>query len=175
VKIRQFPQRFGECSFGRTTARPDLVELASRLVAVSGLSGIAQLEFLEHDRGMFLIEINPRLWSWHEIHAASGRDLVRIATTAALDEDPQVHHRDSYRTGVTWQFAAMDVLHHVGIGRKGVAVLISTLSRDREAFWNLRDPKVFVAHLVQTLRNLRTLVVSVRRTRTPLGIDGRTL
>src|SRR5262249_8844255 len=58
-----------------------LVEQAVRLLRELRFTGIAQVEFKydSRDRQFKFIEINPRLWQWHENAAACGVDFPWIA------------------------------------------------------------------------------------------------
>jgi len=170
VKVRQFPRRFGECSLGLSTIHPELIDSARKIVSAAGMSGIAQIEFLEHAGQNFLIEVNPRLWSWHEIHAIAGTNLVRTATLEAIRSDPALTERPlqssdsaTARAGVRWQFLAMDAIHHAGRTVSLPDLIRDANSADLEAFWNRDDPAVAFAHWSQTLLHLPQIRRSTRR------------
>jgi predicted ATP-grasp superfamily ATP-dependent carboligase len=81
-KIRGYPPGSGDCRVGQVERVPDrLVEIADRLVADLGYSGIAEVEFKrDSETGAFrLIEVNPRSWSWIGITDRCGVGLPWLA------------------------------------------------------------------------------------------------
>ena len=81
-KVRGYPPNYGDCVRGETwQAPPDMVALAKRICRELGYHGIAELEFKRdvNSGKFFLIEINPRSWSWIGITPLSGANLPRIA------------------------------------------------------------------------------------------------
>ena len=66
----------------------ELVESALELLRALGFAGIAQVEFKrDAGDGQFkFIEVNPRLWQWHELAASCGVDLPWIAYLDLLGE-----------------------------------------------------------------------------------------
>ena len=146
-KIRQCPPVFGECSYGVTESEPRLVDYATRLVEAAKISGILQIEFKRRGDEFLLIEINPRVWSWHEIHRLDGVDLVKLACDPSAQPEPGAYPQ------VAWQFFWMDLLHNVLL-EQNVSFkrfLCDARKADLEAFLNWRDPLVFAAHTAPTL------------------------
>ena len=80
-KLRQSPLGVGTCRIGEASWNEALVEQGMRLLRELAFTGIAQVEFKydRRDRKFKFIEINPRLWQWHENAAACGVDLPWIA------------------------------------------------------------------------------------------------
>lgn len=80
-KLRQSPPFVGTCRVGEAIWNDLLVEQAVRLLRELRFTGIAQVEFKydSRDRQFKFIEINPRLWQWHENAAACGVDFPWIA------------------------------------------------------------------------------------------------
>ena len=164
-KIRQFPPLTGECSFGETVHLPELVEPARRLVEAIGLSGIAQIEFKKHNGRFYLIEINPRIWSWHEIHRFVGVNFVLIAVKHLLGLeafDRVVAPRPERRT---WIFLSMDILHNVFLQKNAswFRVLCDFIGADAEAFWNPRDPIPAWEHWRKTIPYIASQISARRR------------
>lgn len=177
-KIRQFPPRFGECAVGETTHEPEVERLAEVLVRTTGLNGVAQVEFIEQDGHLVLLEVNPRLWPWHEVHALAGVDLAVIAARSALDPvdlAPMLRQDPSAR--IRWSFGMLDLLHTVllgggpgrgagpGSGSGPDGFLRNLLTTDVEAFASLRDPMVAVHHTLGSIPYLVREVVAARRGR----------
>jgi len=81
-KVRGYPADSGDCIVGQVETVPKfIVELSKDIVREINYSGIAEIEFKrDEDSGDFyLIEINPRSWSWIGITAHCGVNLSLIA------------------------------------------------------------------------------------------------
>ena len=80
-KLRQSPRGVGTCRVGEAVWNDTVVEQGVRLLRELAFTGIAQVEFKYDARdGQFkFIEINPRLWQWHENAAACGVDFPWVA------------------------------------------------------------------------------------------------
>lgn len=80
-KLRQTPRGVGTCRVGESLWVDSVVEQGLRLLNDLEFTGIAQVEFKYDARDQIFkfIEINPRLWQWHENAAICGVDLPWIA------------------------------------------------------------------------------------------------
>lgn len=80
-KLRQSPRGVGTCRVGEALWNDAVVDQGVRLLRELAFTGIAQVEFKydRRDEQFKFIEINPRLWQWHENAAACGVDLPWIA------------------------------------------------------------------------------------------------
>ncbi len=87
-KLRQTPPGIGTCRVGEAVWVEEPVEAALSLLCGLQFNGISQVEFKRDVRdGSFkLMEVNPRLWQWHELASASGVDIPRIAYEDLLGE-----------------------------------------------------------------------------------------
>lgn len=77
-KVRGYPAGFGDCVVGEVATLPEeLVEGVRRIISDLGLTGILEFEYkLDATTGThFLIEVNPRSWSWVGITSAVGVDI----------------------------------------------------------------------------------------------------
>jgi predicted ATP-grasp superfamily ATP-dependent carboligase len=157
-KIRQFPPSTGECSFGMAMCDPSPVDSARRLLEALGLTGISQIEFKKHDGRYYLLEVNPRVWSWHQIHAEVGVNLDKIAIDHVQGSASERLIQPTNDTRY-WMFLTMDILHNWMLSRNVSALgLLRDLLRSRiEAFWDLRDPKPFIFHLRRTIKYMRAV------------------
>jgi D-aspartate ligase len=166
-KIRQFPSQTGECSLGETVHLPALVEPSKKLIRAIGLSGILQIEYKKCGDKFYLIEINPRIWSWHEIHRFVGVNLVTIAINYVLGLDPHDRVVMPARTRKTWMFLSMDMLHNAILNRKVSLAksLLNCLQADAEAFFNIRDPKPFLMHWKNTIPYMRSVIKKQRQSK----------
>lgn len=89
-KRRQSPPRVGTCRVGEALWDDTVVEQGLRLLQGLAYTGIAQVEFKydQRDGQPKFIEINPRLWQWHENAAACGVDLAWIAYEDLIGRPP---------------------------------------------------------------------------------------
>lgn len=158
VKIRQFPPGSGECSFGKTIYKPELLEPAKKLLKALSLTGISQIEFKEYMGDFYLIEINPRIWSWHQIHSGNGVNLVQICLDnlnkklKSNDIFSPLNDDEAY-----WQFFWMDLLYN-RLLNKNVSffkIFKDFFKSNYEAFFNFRDFKVFRAHTKRTITYIK--------------------
>jgi len=151
-KIRQFPPSTGECSYGRTLHLEALVEPARRILKAIGLTGISQIEFKYHRGEYYLIEINPRVWSWHQIHTKVGVNLAKVAMDCIYGQvnDHLIEPRKEERF---WMFLMMDLLHNRLLNRNlsWVQLCVNFLRSDLEAFFSWKDPMPFIIHTWQTI------------------------
>jgi D-aspartate ligase len=136
LKLLQEPEGFGTGCIVETTERPQLGEMAFRLLGDLGFTGIAEVEFKWDpvSRQHKLIEINPRPWDQHRLGAASGIDLIHLAyCDLAGVQPPAVSSRS-----VPCKWIAEDVLF--------LAILRSLWRRDGRfgALCRLaRGPKIY--------------------------------
>lgn len=80
-KIRGFLVDIGDCFAGESLWVEELVEKSKKIIKKIGYTGIAELEFKYNDldNKYYLIEINPRTWSWVGITPEAGVNLSLIA------------------------------------------------------------------------------------------------
>jgi len=157
-KIRQFPPTVGECSYGKTLYDSSILEATTRLMETTGLTGISQVEYKKCGNDYYLIEINPRVWSWHQIHSKVGVNLCKIACDHALGQvsGGVIHPEKGEKY---WMFFMMDVLHNRLLNRNvsWVALLRDFLTCDIEAFFSWSDPKPFLVHFLETMKYIKRL------------------
>jgi D-aspartate ligase len=163
-KLRQFPPGTGECSFGVTLYEPVLAEAAAKLLKRIGLTGISQIEFKKHEGQFYLIEVNPRVWSWHQIHVAVGVNLDKITVDhlSGVAHGGVIEPTEETRY---WMFLTMDTLHNVILNKNITPLtLLRDLLRSRiEAFWDHKDPKPFFVHLHETIKYMRSVIAEQGR------------
>jgi len=90
-KVRGYPPDIGDCKVGQAESVPDrLVETTREMARDLGYHGIAEFEFKrDAETGAFyLIEVNPRSWSWVGITPACGVSLpwMAYADHAGIEE-----------------------------------------------------------------------------------------
>ena len=143
-KIRQSPRTVGTCRVGEALWVDEVVEHGLRLVHGIEFTGIAQVEFkYDHrDQEFKFIEINPRLWQWHENAAACGVDLPWIAYRDLNgDPSPPTTSRGCRRR---WALTLHDNL---------VPALVRPPYTD--PLFAPDDPRLAVVHLARVAKNTR--------------------
>lgn len=162
-KIRQFPIETGECSFGVTINDDSLIEPTKRLIKNSNISGICQIEFKKHEDKFYLIEINPRVWSWHELHKMVGVDLVRICINKIFFKKDFTLIVPNTNTNKSWHFSSMDLLHNVLLNKKISLYqwLVALFKADIHAFYTKDDLKPVMHHWRKTLKYIYTQLKKV--------------
>lgn len=90
-KVRGYPAQFGDCVVGEANPVPDWArELVKYVCKELNYTGIAEFEvMIDKDSGeKYLIEINPRSWSWVGVAPYAGVDLAWIAYKELILKDP---------------------------------------------------------------------------------------
>lgn len=92
VPHRRLEVRGGEVSKARTERRPDLLELASKVVvAVPGLRGPFCFQCIDTDRGPRVFEINARFGGGYPLAHAAGATFGKWALQEHLGLEPDCH------------------------------------------------------------------------------------
>ena len=81
-KVRGYPAQFGDCIVGEAKPVPKWArELVTSVCEELNYTGIAEFEVMidKDSGGKYLIEINPRSWSWVGVAPYAGVDLAWIA------------------------------------------------------------------------------------------------
>ena len=152
-KLRQFPPIVGECSFGELVSDPLAIEESKKYIQESGISGICQLEFKKYRGKHYLMEINPRPWSWNSIIEYAGINLPFIACTTILNPNKKASYVQKEYKG-TWVFSLMDFKYHVLL-KKNISIvrfLYNLFFSNRHAYWDLRDPLPLIMALFQFIK-----------------------
>ncbi|ELY56416.1 carboxylate--amine ligase [Natronococcus jeotgali] len=121
-KVRGYPPDVGDCKVGQAESVPDhLIDTAESICAELNYHGIAEFEFKRDEKTgeYYLIEINPRSWSWIGITPACGVSLPWMAY-ADLAEIEQIEFtRSSVEDGtVIWAKVFEDVLNSLYFYRR---------------------------------------------------------
>jgi predicted ATP-grasp superfamily ATP-dependent carboligase len=109
-RIRQYPADFGHSStFVETINQPEIEESARRLLTAIGYTGVAEVEFKydSRDRRFKVLDINPRLWTWHALCRRAGVDFPYLLWLLARGE-PVSELRG--RAGFSWIRVSTDIL-----------------------------------------------------------------
>ncbi len=87
-KVRGFPVDIGDCFAGESLWVEELVEKSKKIIKLLRYTGIAEIEYKYNylDEKYYLIEINPRTWSWVGITPEAGVNLPLIAYKDLIGE-----------------------------------------------------------------------------------------
>jgi predicted ATP-grasp superfamily ATP-dependent carboligase len=140
-KLRQSPSTVGTCRIGEARWNDTVVEQGMRLLRELSFNGVAQVEF-KYDRrdGKFkFIEINPRLWQWHENAAVCGVDFPWIAYQHLTTGEGSAitSHGSGRRWGLTFYTSL-------------APALVRPPYVDPLLAWD--DPRLAIAHLARVAR-----------------------
>lgn len=107
-KIRQFPPGLGECSLGEIIENPEVSASSIRLLRSTNITGLVQVEWKEWGGKYYLIEINPRPWSWQELFSTNNWNLPFISTLSEYN-----FNIDNVEIGRRWMFIYADFYYNV--------------------------------------------------------------
>ena len=118
-RTRQYPVEFGHSSsFVETVSEPAVEEAATRLLRGMRYTGLAEVEF-KYDRrdGRYkLLDVNPRVWTWHALCGAAGVDFPYLLWRS-IHGEPVADVRG--RPGVRWVRMSTDVVAAVSEMSRG--------------------------------------------------------
>jgi predicted ATP-grasp superfamily ATP-dependent carboligase len=148
--LRTWPADCGPVSYAQTIApEAALSEQARALIAALDWSGVFNLQFIEADTGLFLVDVNPRLYSSIGLAVAAGANLPAIWVEVLLGGRPQI---GPYRTGVRLRcegdMRSLTHLFRSGARRAALAGLL---------------PKADTAHAIASISDPRPALSYVRR------------
>jgi D-aspartate ligase len=166
-RTRQYPIDFGHSSsFVETMDHPVVEQAARRLLAAIGWTGLAEVEFKydTRDGRCKLLEINPRVWTWHALCRRAGVDFPYLLWKAAHGEAIEGCRG---RSGVAWARMSTDLAAAFGEMRRGRLGI-------RQYLDSLRQPIEFATFAIDDpIPGLLDLLVSLgarlRRARTTDG------
>jgi len=139
-KLRQFPPAFGECSYGEIVSEQKIVDYALQLMSASKYTGIAQIEFKQYKGEYYLIEINPRIWSWASLSVVAGVDLVWAGYRHTVSNKKEKMMQNIWNG--KWSYLREDIRSDklrdspTGILR----ILWQSLTADSHSIWSASDP-----------------------------------
>ena len=110
-RLREYPVAGGPSTLRESVARPEVAELAVRLLRELGWYGVAMVEFKVDPRDGVpkLMEVNPKLWGSLSLAVAAGVDFPALLYELAIHGDvPPV---SGYRIGVRCRLLLADTLH----------------------------------------------------------------
>ena len=112
-KVRGFPVDIGDCFAGESFWVEELVEKSKEIIKKISYTGIAEVEFKYNDldKKYYLIEINPRTWSWVGITPETGVNLPLIAYKDLIGEKIPDYIEMDKRKKVLWTRSIEDKLN----------------------------------------------------------------
>lgn len=159
-RVRQYPIDFGlSSSFVEAVPVPEITALASRVLQVSGLTGLAEAEFKCDPRdGLYkLLDVNVRPWSWIGLCERSGLDFAAIQYRWVCGEAPPCVVP---RYGARWVRFVTDVPAALAEMRQGTlspaAYLASLRGNLVFSVADPMDPLPAVADMFSVLRRMST-------------------
>ena len=152
VAERTYPPAGGS-SYAVTIAPDhDLEGRVARLVGLTGLSGIFQVQFVESDTAYF-IDLNPRMYGSLALAVAAGLNLPAIWADLLLGRSPEV---GAYRVGVRFRAEGRDVRALVSalLNRNARLALRGIVPRPGtvHAVFSVRDPAPVMSGLQKLTR-----------------------
>jgi predicted ATP-grasp superfamily ATP-dependent carboligase len=166
-RTRQYPVDFGHSSsFVETIDEPAIATAACRLLAFMRHTGLAEVEFKYDARdGRYkLLEVNPRVWTWHALCRRAGVDLPYLLWRLMRGEPVTECHG---RPGAKWVRMTTDLAAAGGEllrGRLTFGAYARSLAGPLElAVFAADDPSPSL------LRLPRTLASGVRKSVEALG------
>ncbi|MBV9592665.1 MAG: ATP-grasp domain-containing protein, partial [Actinobacteria bacterium] len=159
-RTRQYPRDFGHSSsLVETVEAPEVERLGRAIVEALGWDGLVEIEFKRdaRDGSYRLLDINPRVWTWHALGPRAGVDFPYLTwrLSQGLPIDPV-----RARPGVRWVRLATDIpsaLAAVRAGQLSLRGWAASLRRPRQAAvlaWDdplpsLADPLLTVWRMVR--------------------------
>jgi len=118
-RTRQYPVDFGHSSsFVETVENEDVARAARRLLGAMRYSGLVEVEFKREPGGAYaVLDINPRLWTWHTLGAKAGVDFPYLMWVASQSGAAP---GTAARPDVRWMRAGTDVLSAGAMMRRGL-------------------------------------------------------
>ena len=157
-RTRQYPIDFGYTStFVETVERPEIEEPAVRFLESIRYTGLVEIEF-KYDRrdGRYkLLDVNPRVWTWHTLGRRAGIDFPYLMWLQAHGLPvPELRAR----SGVRWILGARDLVAAVLEMQRGTlhpSDYLRSLRPPLEfGLFSLDDPLPAVAAIAKLSRRL---------------------
>jgi D-aspartate ligase len=157
-RTRQYPVDFGYTStFVETLDRPEVEDAAVRFLESINYSGLVEVEFKydRRDQRYKLLDVNPRVWTWHMLGQRAGVDFPYLMWLQAHRQTiPQLRGR----TGVRWVLGVRDfvaAMTEISRGKLTLAAYLRSLRPPLEfGLFALDDIKPVLACFPAILRRL---------------------
>jgi len=112
-RIREFPPSGGPSTLRESVSKPELVELAFKLLRALKWYGVAMVEFKmdPRDGKPKLMEVNSKFWGSLQLAICSGVDFPYLLYKMARDRD--IEPLFEYEVGIRCRWLLGDVLHFI--------------------------------------------------------------
>lgn len=106
-KLRQTRHNMGSARIGEALWDDEVIEYGLEILRELEFHGIAQVECKRDPRDgrLKLIEVNPRLWQWHELSGLCGANVITAAYEDLVGTRPAPARSDG--TGKRWSITIM--------------------------------------------------------------------
>jgi predicted ATP-grasp superfamily ATP-dependent carboligase len=154
-RVRQFPDDFGVATFVETTAQPTIDASSRRLLAAMGHTGLVEMDYIQdvHDDRYYLLDVNPRPWSWHSLGRRAGMDFPYLLWQLVHDQPLTM---SDVRTA-KWIHLVPDLQGALRQARRGqldVLAYLRSMTEPKEgAVFALDDPVPGLVELLLLLRD----------------------
>lgn len=148
-KVRQFPPTAGQAAWAEALECPKIIDYAKKIVEKSKFTGLSQIEFKHHNGEYYVIEMNPRSWSWHGLAKPAGVDLPKILVDAFDGIEPSEIPQVNVKNKIYWHYFLEDFYYHFILNRNlSIAQLFSSWRKaSSHAFYDSKDIMPAIAHL----------------------------
>jgi len=155
-EVRCFPLERGPSVVQQSVWRPDLVEMAARLLQRLNWYGVAEVEFMvdPRDGRAKFMEVNPRFWGSLQAAILAGVDFPWLLYRLALDGD--VDEVTGYQTGIRCRWLLPGDMLHFIFNKKRLTMDPSFFSTSKAGVHDdtisLEDPLPALGFLLAGLR-----------------------
>lgn len=163
-RTRQYALTFGTGTFVETIDKPEIEDIAVRLLESFDYHGLVEAEFKFDERdGLYkVLDVNTRIWTWIGLGEAAGVDFPWLAWRMETGDIPEMTRG---RAGVSWRYLPRDILaavQEIKAGTLGAGDFMrSLLRRSAAASLALDDPLPGLVDLpLAAPRILRRLISS---------------
>lgn len=154
-RTRQFPPDFGVATHVETIDRPQLAPPTRRLLEAMRYTGVVEMDFIHDARSErhYLLDVNPRPWSWHALGRRAGIDFPYLLWDVAHGRTREI---GPGRTGARWLHLIPDLQGAAMQARRGRldfgAYLRSLIQPSEGAVFAIDDPLPGIAEPLLLLK-----------------------
>ncbi len=130
-RTRQYALAFGTGTFVETIDKPEIEDIANRLLGSLAYHGLVEAEFKFDTRdGQYkVLDVNTRVWTWIGLGEEAGVDFPWLAWRMATGDLPPMARG---RAGASWRYLPRDILAgilEIGAGTMKAGDFIRSLAR----------------------------------------------
>lgn len=130
-RTRQYALAFGTGTFVESIDKPEIEDIANRLLGSLGYHGLVEAEFKfdSRDSQYKVLDVNTRVWTWIGLGEEAGVDFPWLAWRMETGDLPQMIRG---RAGASWRYLPRDILAgmlEIRAGNMKARDFIQSLSR----------------------------------------------